>query len=482
MRKPSSHKTIRLITILLGPLACLAINQMEYEIISSEADKVVAVAVWMVIWWITEPVSISVTALLPIVMFPFMGIMPLSGVTANYGSSIIFLFFGGFILALAMEKVNLHKRIALQIILLTGTGEKGVLLGFILATSLLSMWISNTATTLVILPIALSIVSFLKERKLTKTDRQYFDNFKIACMLGIAYSANIGGTATIIGTPPNIVLIGYMEDHMGRQMDFLQWMVIALPFAIIMLVATYFLLIKMFRIGKDEDVSPRSIIRNEINQLGRITSNEISVLVVFLITIFLWVFRLQLNEFIGLQLSNTQIAMIGAFGVFLIPSKDGNYSILQWKDTANMQWGILILFGGGLALAKAFEGAGIIELIGNYVREEGFQASSAIPFITTVMLFMTELMSNVALVNIFAPIIAGVSDGIGVDFLELGIPVALASSCAFMLPISTPPNAIVYSSGYVKVIDMIKAGILLNLLSILLLIFLGLFWVSFIQG
>ncbi|MGB3465532.1 MAG: SLC13 family permease, partial [Cyclobacteriaceae bacterium] len=210
--------------------------------------------------------------------------------------------------------------------------------------------------------------------------------------------------------------------------------------------------------------------------------DEISVMIVFGITIFLWIFRLQVNQWTGFALSNTQIAMIGAMGVFLVPSIKNNKSILEWKDTANMQWGILILFGGGLALAKAFEEAGIVEMIGLYVKEEGFRAVSAIPFVTTVMLFMTELMSNVALVNIFAPIIDGVAEGIGVDFLELGVPVALASSCAFMLPISTPPNAIVYSSGYVKVVDMIKAGILLNILAILLLVIIGLFWVGFVQG
>lgn len=472
---------MRLFLILSGPLACLLINLIDVQLISPEADKVLSVAVWMVIWWITEPVSISVTALVPIVAFPFLNIMPLPEVTANYGSSIIFLFFGGFILALAMEKVNLHKRIALRIILLTGTGERGVLLGFILATALLSMWISNTATTLVILPIALSIIDFLRDRHGEGIDDSYFRNFKVACMLAIAYAANIGGTATIIGTPPNVVLIGYMEDQMGRQMDFSKWMFIALPFAVLMLTAVYYLLVRMFRIRDAGDRSPRSVVRQELNALGKISADEISVTIIFGITILLWVFRLQVNQLTGFALSNTQIAMIGALAAMVTPSASKGRPVLEWKDTANMQWGILILFGGGLALAKAFEQAGIVEMIGSFVKDEGFRAASAIPFMTTVMLFMTELMSNVALVNIFAPIVAGVAEGIGVDFLELGVPVALASSCAFMLPISTPPNAIVYSSGYVKVMDMIKAGVLLNLLAILLLVVIGLFWVGFVQ-
>ena len=476
------HKTpaYRIFCIISGPLACLLLNLLPVELISPEADKVIAIAVWMVIWWITEPVSIAVTALLPIAVFPLLGVMPVKETTAYYGSSIIFLFLGGFLLALAMEKVNLHKRIALQILLVTGTGERGVLLGFILATALLSMWISNTATTLVILPIALSIISFLTERSQGIYEEGKLTNFKIACMLGIAYSANIGGTATIIGTPPNVVLIGYMEEHLNREMDFLAWMVIALPFALIMLTATYWLLVKMFRISPVSDLSPRSLIRKELEQLGRISRDEVSVLIAFSITILLWVFRLQVNHLTGLALSNAGIAIIGALLVFIIPSGRGNHSVLQWSDTQKMQWGILILFGGGLALANAFSQAGIIQLIGDFVKEKGFQATVATPFITAVMLFMTELMSNVALVNIFAPLISGVAEGLGVDFLELGVPVALASSCAFMLPISTPPNAIVYSSGYVRVLDMIKAGVLLNILAVFLLVFLGLFWVGLI--
>ena len=239
-------------------------------------------------------------------------------------------------------------------------------------------------------------------------------------------------------------------------------------------------MIRIFKIAAVSDSSPRNVIRDEVDKLGKISRDEISVLIAFVFTILLWIFRLQINKWTGLGLSNTGIAILGALIVFVIPSQKGNHSVLQWKDTQKMQWGILILFGGGLALANAFSQAGIVQLIGDYVQKEGFEAATATPFITGVMLFMTELMSNVALVNIFAPLISGVAEGLGVDFLELGIPVALASSCAFMLPISTPPNAIVYSSGYVKVMDMIKSGVLLNLLAVFLLVFLGLFWVGFV--
>ncbi len=479
MESLSIKSIFRLIWIAVGPLVCLLINISGLELISPEADKVISVALWMVIWWISEPFSISVTALLPLVMFPLLGIMPLSKVTVSYGSPIIFLFFGGFILALAMEKVNLHKRIALQIILWTGSGRKGILLGFILSTALLSMWISNTATALVILPIALTIINFLQERDISAKEKE-FGQFKIACMIGIAYAANIGGTATIIGTPPNVVLIGYLEDHLGREMDFLQWVYIALPFTLVMLTATYFLLIKVFRIKDDGSTSHKGVIQQEIKNLGKMRGDEVKVTVSFGITILLWVFRTQFNELTGLGFSNAIIAMIGAMLVFLIPDQAKTKSILEWEDTKHMQWGILILFGGGLALASAFSEANIIELIGQYVKEEGFTANTTTPFLITVMLFMTELMSNVALVNIFAPILSGIADGLGVDFLTLGIPTALASSCAFMLPMSTPPNAIVYSSGYVKVFDMMKTGIILNILAVLLLIVLSLFWIDIV--
>jgi len=476
MKDISLKSVTRLFWIVLGPLLCLLINTLDVLLISPEADQVISVGIWMVVWWVFEPFSISITALIPIVVFPLLGIMPLGEVTVNYGNPIIFLFFGGFILALALEKVNLHRRIALHIILWTGSGRRGMLLGFITATALLSMWISNTATALVILPIALTVIEFINKRDGLKDD-QGFARFKIACMLGIAYAANIGGTATIIGTPPNVELIGYLEEHLGREMDFMQWVYINFPFTVIMLISTYWLLVKMFRIEKGNDSSHRSVIKSEIHSLGKFNSDELKVTLSFLVTILLWVFRLQVNELTGLALSNTLIAMIGCLLVFLIPDKNMDKSLLQWSDTKNMQWGILILFGGGLALASAFSDAGIIELIGNYVKKEGFTENTTTPFLISVVLYATEFMSNVALVNIVTPILSGIADGIEVDFLVLGIPTALASSCAFMMPMSTPPNAIVYSSGYVKVIDMIKTGLILNVLAIVLLIFHGLFWI-----
>ena len=457
---------------MAGPVACLLINFSGVSFIGVEADRVISVALWMVIWWITEAVDIPVTALLPMFLFPLLGIMPFGDVALNYGSPIIFLFFGGFVLALAMEKVNLHKRIALNIIKLTGTNANGVILGFMLATALLSMWISNTATALVILPIALTMIDFLT--KDFDFDERGSSNFALATMLGIAYAANIGGTATVIGTPPNVVLIGFLESQYGVEMDFIKWGGVGLPFALLMLAISYFVLTRFYpnRLGNLGITG--KVLDEEIEKLGPRSRNENLVLICFSATALLWIFRTYINQWTGLSLGNAQIAIMGALAIFTIPSRFGKGDFaLNWKDTQRLQWGILILFGGGLALAKGLSEAGIIDAIGAYVKESNFTPQKTTPFLITVMLFMTELMSNVALVAVFAPMVSGIADGLGVAFLHLAIPITLASSCAFMLPMATPPNAIVFVSGYIRVLEMVKVGIILNVIAVLLLILLS---------
>ncbi len=466
------YTTARKIGLVLGPVLCVIINLLPLPVESPEVVKVISMAVWMICWFVTEAVDLAVTALVPMFLLPLMGIMPFGEVAANYGSSIIFLFFGGFVLALAMEKVNLHKRIALNIIRLTGTNANGVILGFMLATALLSMWISNTATTLVILPIAMTMMQFLtSDESLPAKGRR---NFSLATMLGVAYAANIGGTVTVIGTPPNVVMIGYLESEYGMQMDFLNWSAIGLPFALIMLTATFFVLTRFYPNRLGNLGMSRQVLDEEIAKLGKRSDKENMVLICFGLTAFLWIARTYVNSWTGLDLGNAQIAILGALLVFTIPTNFGKGDfVLEWQDTSRLQWGILILFGGGLALATSLSKVGIIGSIGDYVQESGFTASTTIPFLITVMLFMTELMSNVALVAVFSPMVAGISEGLGVEFLHIAIPITLASSCAFMLPMSTPPNAIVFVSGYIKVIEMALVGIVLNLISITLLIILS---------
>lgn len=460
--------------LFLGPLLFLLLISLPTDLISENADAVVAVALWMIVWWITEAVSISVTALLPLLLFPLLKIMPMEDVGANYGSPIVFLFFGGFVMALALEKVNLHKRIALSIIRITGTTPNKVILGFMIATATLSMWISNTASTVVMLPIAMSVIQLLihDEDGFTKSDR----NFSLSVMLGIAFSANAGGIATVIGTPPNSVLIGLLENEYDIEISFLKWMIIGLPFSVIMIALCYLVLVKfMFPNGALRFNASKSIIDNELKMLGPTSAKEKMVLVIFGITVFLWVFRTVINSiFPFLGLSDAMISMFAAISLFAVPFnlKKGDF-ILEWKDTQKLAWGILVLFGGGLALAKGMSVTGIVDLVAGAIAESDISVLFTAALLIFLMLFMTELMSNVALVAVLAPVVAGIAIGLGLPIVYLLIPITMASSCAFMLPMATPPNAIVFASGYIKVHEMAKAGIVLNLIAVLLLV--GLF-------
>ncbi|RRQ50698.1 DASS family sodium-coupled anion symporter [Maribacter algicola] len=460
--------------LILGPILFLLVINLPVVLISEQADAVIAVALWMIVWWITEAVSISVTALLPLLLFPILKIMPMEDVGANYGSPIVFLFFGGFVMALALEKVNLHKRIALSIIRITGTTPNKVILGFMIATATLSMWISNTASTVVMLPIAMSVIQLLIDDAdgFTKSDR----NFALSVMLGIAFSANAGGIATVIGTPPNSVLIGLLENEYDIEISFLKWMVIGLPFSVIMIALCYFVLVKfMFPNGALKFNASKSIIDSELKKLGPTSAKEKMVLVIFGITVFLWVFRTVINSiFPFLGLSDAMISIFAAIALFALPFnlRKGDF-ILEWKDTQKLAWGILILFGGGLALAEAMSVTGIVDLVAGTIAESEVSVLFTAALLIFLMLFMTELMSNVALVAVLAPVVAGIAIGLGLPIVYLLIPITMASSCAFMLPMATPPNAIVFASGYIKVHEMAKAGIVLNLIAVLLLV--GLF-------
>ncbi|MCK0191607.1 DASS family sodium-coupled anion symporter [Arenibacter sp. F20364] len=459
--------------LLLGPTFFFILLNLPVTLVSEKGDAVIAVAVWMVVWWITEAVSISVAALLPLILFPLLKIMPINDVGANYGSPIIFLFFGGFVMALALEKVNLHKRIALNIIRITGTTPNKVVLGFMIATAALSMWISNTASTVVMLPIAMSVIGLLVNDAdgFTKDDR----NFALNVMLGIAFSANAGGIATVIGTPPNSILIGLLENEYNIEISFLKWMVIGLPFSIILVSICYLVLVKWFFPNKKlKFTGSKKIIQEELNKLGPTSRKEKMVLTIFGITVFLWIFRTLINSiFPSLGLSDTIISMIAAVSLFAIPFnfKKGDF-IIGWSDTEKLAWGILVLFGGGLALAEGMSTSGIVDMVANAISTSEISILFTASLLILLMLFMTELMSNVALVAVLAPVVAGIAIGLGVPVLYLLIPVTMASSCAFMLPMATPPNAIVFASGYIKVYQMARVGIVLNLISVVLLILL----------
>ena len=464
---------VKKIGLVFGPLVFFALRYTPLFSLPNEALIVVALATWMIIWWITEAVSISVTALLPLIIYPLSGLMGVNEVGANYGSSIVFLFFGGFVLALALEKVNLHRRIALSIIHRTGTTPNRVILGFMLATGFLSMWISNTASTVVMLPIALSVIQLLVQSDFKFTANE--QRFSLSIMLGIAFSANAGGIATVIGTPPNSVLIGLLENEYNIQISFFKWMLIGLPFSLCLIGLIYFLFTQVLFSNTgivfktDEDV-----IAKQLEELGPLRGDEKHVLVVFALMVFFWVFRTLINSYIPtLGLTDTIISVGGAIALFSIPSDFRNDRfILEWKDTQRLAWGILILFGGGLALAKGMAQTGIVSAITDVISQANFNVLITVSLLIALMLFMTELMSNVALVAVLSPVIAGIALGLDIPIIYMLIPVTMSSSCAFMLPMATPPNAIVFASGYIKVSQMARAGVLINLLAIVLLILL----------
>lgn len=458
--------------LFLGPILFLLFYFEVISVVDSKIDKVLAVAIWMIVWWISEATHIAVTALLPLTLFPILGIMDLNAVTPYYASPMIYLFFGGFVIALALEKVNLHRRIALNILKLTGTRADGIIFGFMVATLLLSMWISNTASTVVMLPIAISVIKLLIDDQdgYTKGDRR----FALSILLGIAFAANVGGTATPIGTPPTVFTLGYLQEEYDLTIGFFEWMKFGVPFSFVMMLLVYFILVKVvYPNGLDKLQASSDIIKVELQNLGKIKKGEKLVLVIFVLTALSWILRAQLNEwFPTIKLTDTTIAMVAAVALFVVPIDfKKRHFPLNWEDTSRLPWGILVLFGGGLALAAALENAGLIDLIGDFIASQNTWSIFLITsLLIALMLFMTELIGNLPLVSILTPLIAGVAIGLDAPLLQMLIPTTLAASCAFMLPMSTPPNAIVFASGHIKVIDMVKVGIILNLLAVLLLI------------
>ncbi|MGK0407490.1 MAG: sodium-dependent dicarboxylate transporter 2/3/5 [Roseivirga sp.] len=425
----------------------------------------------MLIWWILEVFPIFITALLPMVFFPALGILSVQETFMPYASPIVFLFLGGFIIALAMEERRLHERISYGLIRLTGTKPRQIIMGFMIATALVAMWISNTATAVMLLPIALSVSRLLEDQT---SDKVLLSRFRLVLMLGIAYAANIGGTMTLIGTPPNLVFAGYYFETFGTDFPFSRWFIFGVPTGSILLFLTYHLLTKViYPIKGNEIEGVKELIQKKWSEMGRMTRPEISVLAVFTITVLLWVFAQPINDIIGQRVfNNTNIAMLGGILMFVTPVnwKESEF-ILEWKSTVKLPWGILLLFGGGLTLAKGLETAGIIQIIGDYIANNmSLSPLLLVIILTAFALFATELMSNVALVTVLLPVVIGIGNSTGVDPLLLAIPVTLAASCAFMMPISTPPNAVVYSSGYVSVKQMMRAGIWLNLISIAVIV------------
>jgi sodium-dependent dicarboxylate transporter 2/3/5 len=466
-----TKQQLKFISLLAGIAVSLLLYFVNPFGVSPAAAKVLAIAGLMITWWITEALPMPVVALFPLVLFPLLKISSIKATGAFYGNEVIFLFMGGFMLGLAIEKWNLHRRIALNIVRLTGTSGDRIILGFILATGLLSMWLSNTATTMMMFPIALSVIHVMKENNKGEGSIR---NFSLTIMLAIAYAANIGGIATIIGTPPNVAYKGYIKEAYNYEIGFVDWMLLCTPLAILLLATLYWVMVKwLFPNRIKSDDGTRQLIQSEVNQLGPLSTAEKRVLIIFIVTALLWILRKIINDAQNwFELDDTMIAVMCAVALFICPAganEEKNDSLLEWGDTSKMAWGILLLFGGGIALAGALEKAGLMEQLGQWLSQFSGNGFILVLVIVFVSMFISEVMSNVAQVIVFAPVVSSLADALHMNPLLLGIPMTLAASCAGMLPMGTPPNAIVFASGHIKLRQMAKAGFVMNMIAVILI-------------
>jgi sodium-dependent dicarboxylate transporter 2/3/5 len=432
-----------------------------------EAQRAAAIFVWMGIWWATEAVPIAITALIPLVFFPLLGVASIEETSAPYANKNIYLFLGGFFLSIAIQKCNLHKRIALNVLNLTGTDGRSIIAGFMISSCFLSMWIMNTSTTVMLLPIGLAIISVVKESMTNLTESEKV-NFQVALLLGIAYAANIGGIATLIGTAPNMTLNGFMEEQYNVSISFIDWMKVGLPVSLTLLPLAWLTLTRVsFPVSFEASSKTQDMITSMRSELGKIKTSEIRMLVIFLITAMLWITRDLINDIPGLGgLSDPGIAMMCGLALFLTPSKSTDENLLEWKDAQEgVPWGVLLLFGGGLSLAAAAQSTGLAEWIGSLM-PLGLSMILLVIMFTTLIIFLTELTSNLATTATFLPIAAMIATQFGFDPLLLTASIAIAASCAFMLPVATPPNAIVFGSELIKVPQMVRAGVVINLIAI----------------
>lgn len=500
--------------LFLGPALFFLIFLLSpAQGLSREGQNMGAVAILMATWWLTEAVPIPVTSLLPLVLYPVLNILPSSSVAPNYTNHLIFLFIGGFLMATTIQKWNLHKRIALSIILIVGTNPYLILLGFMIATAFLAMWISNTATAMMILPIAMAVVIQLSQKASYKGEQgpvaqeMTLKSFGSVLMLGVAYSASIGGVGTLIGTPPNIVFAGFVKELFpaAPEIGFLQWMKVGVPIVIIFLPISWLVLAKFaspislkdFQFGDGK--SSREIIKKELNNLGPMSYQESMVALIFVLTVLLWVFRAPINlgtvkipgwsQLFPTSQANffhdATVAMFTGLLPFFIPSNwKKREFLLDWETAVKgIPWGTVFLFGGGFAMASGFTETGLGEWMGNGLA--GFQGFSALALILIVTIFskcLTEVISNTATATMLMPILGATALAMQIHPFFLMIPATLSASFAFMLPVATPPNAIVFGSGWITMGQMAKTGLILNILAVIVLTLLSYLSLIYLMG
>ncbi|MFN2361061.1 MAG: DASS family sodium-coupled anion symporter [Marinobacter sp.] len=462
--KPEGLPRSRAIGLILGPLFLLMTLVIPApEGMGAEAWAALGLMLLMATWWSTEAIPIPATALVPIVLIPALGLGGIKDATTPYANPIIFLFLGGFTLGLAMQRWNLHRRIAL--LTLRGVGDKPrrQIAGFMIATAFLSMWVSNTATSIMMLPIGLSVIAMMDS-----TNQDGIRRYATALLLAIAYSASIGGIATLIGTPPNALLAAYLSENQGISVGFAQWMLLGVPVSLVMLsLAWWWLTRKDFELGSQ--AGSGDMIRDELKALGPLQKAEKLVALVFVVTAAAWIFRPLLSDSLMPWLSDTGIAIAAAIAMFLIPvNLKERLFVLDWETAQGIPWGVLLLFGGGLAMAGVISSSGLAEWIAESLAVAGhLPVLVMIALVVGVIIFLTEVTSNTATAAAFLPLLGALAMSQDMSVLLLTVPAAIAASCAFMMPVATPPNAIVFSSGHMQIQDMIRAGFALNILGIM---------------
>ena len=462
------------IGLISGPLAFLIIYNLSFDNLAPEAQAVMASTTWIAIWWITEAIPMAVTALLPVVLFPLTGGLDIDATTTTYFSPIIMLFLGAFVIAIAIEKWDLHLRMALNIIKVIGTRSNFIILGFMVATAFLSMWISNTATTLMMLPIGLAIGRKIGE---FQDDEVHKKKFNIALMLAIAYAASIGGIATLIGTPTNAVFSAISFELYGREISFFEWFIVGLPISIILLLIGW---VYLTRVLYTLHISGAGEAEKETNAqlkaLGKMNYEEKMVALVFAVTAIAWILRSFVLTKVFPTINDTIISIAASIVLFLIPARKKGKMIMDWESAKQLPWGILILFGGGLTIAVAFQDSGLAEWLGQRLSAlEQFHYAIILFAVILMVNFFTEITSNVATAAVMLPILGSLAQSIGIHPYGLMAGASIAASCAFMLPVATPPNAIVYSSGHLNMNVMVRAGFLMNLIAAII-VFFGIFY------
>ena len=465
----SRHQVVGL---LLGP--ALAITMVLAGPPAGLAEPgwfTAAVGVLMAVWWATEAVPIAVTALLPIVLFPLLDVATIQDATAPYSNKVVFLFLGGFVVAFAMQRWNLHKRIALTVLQHVGGNGRSLVGGFMLASAAVSMWVMNTSTTMMMLPIAVSIIGVV-HNTVDDLDDDGRKDFQYALLLGVAYGATIGGMATLIGTAPNAILAGFMEETYGIQINFSSWMLVGLPLSALMLPVAWIVLTRFaFNVDFHTSKEGKSALARMKDDLGPMSRPEKRVAVVFLLMAMTWITRPLLVKVPGLEaLDDSAIAIAGAIALFIVPSGEKSDPILlRWQYAEQLPFGVLLLFGGGMSLARSVADTGLAAWIGSSLEVVGSLPLPVIVIIAaTMIIFLTELTSNIGTTTTFLPVVGAIAIQSGFDPIAIAVPVTFAASCAFMLPVATPPNAIVFGSGMLTIPKMIRAGMMLNIASIFL--------------